>query len=148
MASSSSLNEFASEGFDVVGFTSDIVRQHAGSGGVDTVLEDLCTQLVRVDAVIGAHVSTHSEHLIARVDHVPALRAELEMVLSRVDSLRSSMSKIRRDAVAPFERMAGRIEQLQRMQQQWRKFSRQKNLEKSKKGWHAKMKKRQGWLKR
>ena len=116
-SSSSSLNEFASEGFDVVGFTSDIVRQHAGSGGVDTVLEDLCTQLVRVDAVIGAHVSTHSEHLIARVDHVPALRAELEMVLSRVDSLRSSMSKIRRDAVAPFERMAGRIEQLQRMQQ-------------------------------
>jgi hypothetical protein len=105
-------DEFISETFDVKQFTSAIIKTNA----LSEHLSNLSQSINKLDKQIRDEVSLNHEDLLHQAINIETLEDMLEMIQSRIASLKSTSERLRTKISVPFNELNLRILQLSRLQ--------------------------------
>lgn len=105
-------DELTKEEFDVKTFTSAIIKTNV----LSEHLSNLSQSINRLDKEIREEVSKNHEDLLHQAINIETLEDMLEMIQTRIHSLKSTSERLRLKISLPFDELNLRIRQLSRLQ--------------------------------
>jgi hypothetical protein len=110
--SSEPTNDLTSESFDVKQFTAAVTK----TSQLSEYLSSLSHSLSSLDKEIREQVSTHHEQLLHQAINIETLDELLDMIQTRIGSLKSTSERLRARIGTPYAELNLRILQLSRLQ--------------------------------
>ena len=105
-------DEFVNENFDTKAFTSAIIKTNS----LSEHLQNLSQSINLLDKEIKDQVSLHHEDLLHQAINIETLEEMLDMVQTRISSLKSTSERLRTKISTPYNEFSLRILQLSRLQ--------------------------------
>ncbi|XP_014663844.1 PREDICTED: conserved oligomeric Golgi complex subunit 5-like [Priapulus caudatus] len=105
-------NEFMKDDFDVRSHATRVIQSLA----IAEQLGKLASGISLLDKELHSQVAAHHKDLLSQATGIESLEGVLEMMNTRIQSLQSSVERIRGKVVDPYKKIASRTVQLRRLQ--------------------------------